>query len=201
MRVTIITYPVPKNFKKLYDLVKSDYTIVVDQAIDYVIKSGIKIDLMVGDFDSAKIELISENTNKIKFEKEKDYTDTYGALQEAKRLNPQQIILIGGLGGPRWEHHHANLLLFDQFRNLKIITDESVIYKLEIGEHLVEDKGYVSIFGYPEACVTLTGFKYPLESFVFAPFNSMGISNEVENDVGVIKIHSGTALVYLTECD
>ena len=132
MRVIIITHPTPKDVRKIFKIEKSDYFIGVDQAILAMYKQRIKIDLAVGDFDSLKNPGILNQLNKVELSPIKDVTDTYQALLEAKKLNADELIMIGGIGGQRIEHYMANLSLFNEFENLVIIDDYSVINRVNV---------------------------------------------------------------------
>jgi thiamine pyrophosphokinase len=52
MRVLVVTYPTPKDIRKVVALHESDYIIAVDQAVLALYKQRISINLAVGDFDS-----------------------------------------------------------------------------------------------------------------------------------------------------
>ena len=54
MTVYVVTYPTPKEIKSLVIMKEDDVIIGVDQAVYYLYKQRIRIDLAVGDFDSLK---------------------------------------------------------------------------------------------------------------------------------------------------
>ena len=198
MKVIVITNQVPPKIKDLIEINDEDYVIVVDGAFDSVLKQKIKIDLVVGDFDSVK------NVKKLKkyklhqLEKEKDETDTKVAIDLAYSMS-QHVILIGGIQGNRIEHFLANLTIFKQYNNLLIIDNNSKIYLLSKGKHLIEKNNYISFFGYNEAIISLENFKYPLKQYQLNNFDPLCISNEVNNIYGEVHIYSGQVIVIETK--
>ncbi len=110
MNVYIVTYPVPNNIKHLVDISTFDYLIAVDRAVTFAHAQGIKIDLAIGDFDSIEDKSILSKLNIKELDKEKDETDAYAAIKIAYSLNPEQVYLLGGLGGLRFEHRYVHLL-------------------------------------------------------------------------------------------
>ncbi len=201
MRAIIVCHPTPKDIKKIASLKDDDYIIAVDQAVTDLYKQRIKIDLAIGDFDSLKNHGVLTNLNVIKLMPEKDVTDTYQALLEAKKLDVSELILVGGIGGDRIEHFMVHLMHFNEFRNLKIMDDHSEIYLLGETVKEVSFDGYVSIFAYPEAMVTLEGFKYPLNEYLLKAYDPLGISNEIVKEKAQIHVLKGRVLVVLSKTD
>lgn len=201
MRVLVVVHPVPKDIKKIITLNDDDYVIAVDQAVLDLYKQRIKIDLAVGDFDSLRNEGILTQLNVVRLKPEKDVTDTYQALVEAKGLNADEILMIGGIGGDRIEHFVVHLMHFDAFKNLKIVNDQSEIFMLKEGVKTITFEGYVSVFAYPNAKITLEGFKYPLKEYQLDQFDPLGISNEKIKEKAQIQVHQGRVLVILSHKD
>lgn len=195
MRAIIVTYPTPKDIRKIFPLKESDVIIAVDQAVLALYKQRIKIDLAVGDFDSLTNQGMLINLHVIRMNPVKDVTDTHQALVEAKKMNPDELIMIGGLGGERIEHFVAHTLFFDEFPELQIVDEYSTIKLLQEGLHDVHSKGYVSLFAYPKAKLSLIGFKYPLSTYLLMTYDPLCISNEVVEDHGIIHVHEGRLLM------
>ena len=84
-----------------------------------------------GDLDSVTKEIIEKYRNNNvrikKFPKDKDYTDGELILQHISKLNYDEIIIIGGLGG-RIDHLLTNLNLIFKFKNLKFVTEKERIF-------------------------------------------------------------------------
>ncbi len=201
MRVLIVVHPVPKDIKKIISLNEDDYIIAVDQAVLALYKQRINIDLAIGDFDSLTNDGVLTKLNVKRLNPIKDETDTFAALVEAEKLNPDQMIMIGGIGGNRIEHFMAHLLLFDSFNKLKIINDLSEIFMLENENKKIDYKGYISIFAYDHAVITLKGFKYPLDAYELTAYDPLGISNEIIDDHASICVKEGRVIVVLSKVD
>lgn len=197
MRVLVITNYAPKNINKLLTIKPNDYVIIVDGALDNLNKK-IKVDLVVGDFDSIKNKNRLRKYQTIKLPKEKDITDTYQAISHAYSIS-NDVILIGGIKGPRIEHFIANLMLLDKFKNLVIIDENSKISLLENGNHIITKGGYINFFAKEDSVISLGGFKYSLNNYHLKRFDQLAISNEIEGAYGEVKIKSGEVIVIETK--
>ena len=198
MNTYIIVYPIPTKLKKLIKINEDDKVIVVDKAfIDYS-KLNLKIDLVIGDFDSIpSYKSLLKEYETIKFSSLKDYSDTYLAVKYAKEKGFNNIQIIGGLGGSRVDHTYANLLILNKYNDVTILNNETKIRYLKKGVHLITFKGYISLFADDSAIITLNGFKYDLKDFKLKKDNPIGLSNELINSQGEIIIKKGS--IYLIE--
>ncbi|MFU8792835.1 MAG: thiamine diphosphokinase [Acholeplasmataceae bacterium] len=199
MNVIIITYPTPKDIKKIISINADDYIISVDQATAHAKQQGIDIDLAVGDFDSLNDLSILNDINCEKLNVIKDVTDTHYALIKAMAKNPDAIYLIGGMGGDRIEHFFAHTLLFDLYPKLIMKDELTEIRRIDQGVFHTTFDGHISIFAYPRALISLKGFKYPLLSYDLNTYDPLGISNELTAQKGDIHVHEGAILVFLTK--
>lgn len=197
MRVVVITNYAPKNLDNIITINESDYIILVDGALNNFNKK-LKIDLVVGDFDSVKNKKILKKYPTLKLPKEKDITDTFQAISYAYTVS-NDVILIGGIQGPRIEHFLANLSLLDKFNNLVIIDQFSKISLLKEGNHIITKGGYINFFAKENSVITLEGFKYPLKNYLLNRFDPLAISNEIEGAYGEVKIKSGEIVVIETK--
>ncbi|HAX02305.1 MAG: thiamine diphosphokinase [Tenericutes bacterium GWC2_34_14] len=199
MRAIIVTHPTPKDIKKIFEFKDSDVVIAVDQAVLALYKQRIKIDLAVGDFDSLTNQGMLSQLNVIKLNPIKDVTDTHQALVEASKMNPEEIIMIGGIGGDRIEHFMIHTMFFDEFPQLKIIDDQSEISLLHEGFHEVRTEGYVTFIAYPKAKISLMGFKYTLVDYLLLTYDPLCISNEVIEEHGMVQISEGRVLQIISK--
>lgn len=197
MRVIIITYPVPPKINEIITIEDDDYVIVVDGALDYLTKREFKIDLVIGDFDSLKKKSLLKKHQTIKLPKEKDYTDTHNALIEAYNLS-NNVILIGGIKGERIDHFMANLMMLNKYPNLLIMDENTKIYLLGKGNHIITKTKYVSFFAKEDAVVSLLGFKYDLNNYLLKVNDPLGISNETLKSYAEVKVESGVLYVIQT---
>lgn len=194
-RIVVCVYPILSNIETVLDDIKYDQLISVDQATHFLIEKNIPISLAIGDFDSIKDKIVLNDINHITLNVEKDETDTLAAIRYAYQQNPDEVIVLGGIGGERIEHSIANILLLNEFPNLKIITDYSKIYTLSEGTYQTSFKGYISIFSMIDSVISLKNFKYPLNQYELTLFNTIGISNELNGDIGTIEVQKGKIMV------
>lgn len=108
---------------------RDDYVIAVDGGLDYLLKTNIAPDIIIGDFDSVSsshiedLGLSTNITNKkyetISFPPEKDYTDMNLAVKEGIKRGFNTFIIYGGLGG-RIDHSIANIQLIAWLSSQKL---------------------------------------------------------------------------------
>lgn len=194
MIVKIFTGPLNYDIS-LYKKDENEYIIGVDQGCSILIENSIDIDLGIGDFDSATVPLerIQKYANKVQsFASVKDYTDTYLAIEEALKLNPERIIIYGGLGS-RIDHTLANIKLL-KLGNIMMMNDQTTMFMLRPGTYNIEhDYKYISFFADEEVTnLLLKGFKYELSLEVLDRDNPLCISNQGN---GTISFDEGVILV------
>ncbi|MBU1094594.1 MAG: thiamine diphosphokinase [Firmicutes bacterium] len=199
MRVLVVTYPTPKDIRKILTLKDSDYIIAVDQAVSNLYKQRVKIDLAVGDFDSLSNHSMLINLNVVRLNSVKDVTDTHQALVEAVKINPDEIYLLGGIGGERIEHFMIHTMFFNEFPQLVIKDDNSTLFLLEKGVHELSNHDYNTFIGYPKAKISLDGFKYNLNEYRLLPYDPLCISNEIIDQTGYVHVHEGKVLVIISK--
>jgi thiamine pyrophosphokinase len=195
-KVYVITYPTPLEVHKIVKIHEDDFVIGVDQAVFYMYKQRIKVDLAVGDFDSLRHKSLLFGLNCDVLPSHKDQTDTYHALTKAFEIS-DDVTLIGGSYGDRIEHFYVHMMLPYHFPNLIIRTELSTIRCISQTTTL-SHQGYVNIFPYPEATISLDGFEYALDTYTFKPFDVLGISNRIIETKGTLTIHDGRILLIET---
>lgn len=194
--------PVDRRVFKEFDP-RHYYVICADAGYETAIKAGIAPDLIVGDFDSAK-EPPSGQVKCLTLPVEKDVTDTMFAVMKGFSLGMRSFLLLGCLGGERFDHSLANLevlqyirehggqgILADKNTKIFLLQDERLKMTGMVG-------ATVSVFPYNGcACtVSYSGLKYPLnrDQLSCGGF-PMGVSNQVTEDPAEVRVHNGSALV------
>ncbi len=205
MKVAIILFDVDLNSFNLDNY----YTIGVDRGALNAIKNNIKLDLAVGDFDSVneyEFASISANSNEvIKLNQIKDDTDTLFALNKAYELT-DDVTIFGGIKGNRIEHFLSILGLLLKFKDLKIIDNNSLIFRkdesFKITKNDFKDYKFFSVFSLSnDLLISLKGFKYNLDNFNLKIDNTAyTISNQLIQDEGLITIND-KALFILSKAD
>ena len=175
--------------------------ICADAGYNHAAKYGIKVDILVGDFDS--LPNIPNNTQIIKYPAEKDYTDTELAVKIALKEGCSSFTIYGSLGGERFEHTLANLQLAAGIAKCGYIitlTDcITIIEALHNGTKFFNEneKGYVSVFsGVGDAKgVSIKNLKYELCNVTLPCTGTLGVSNEFIGKKSSIEVKDGTLLI------
>lgn len=194
--------------KKHMEKEKYHCFIVVDGALIYAKEAGIVPDYIVGDFDTVEELLLEEYPKEIVFRHppEKDWTDTELAAELAVRDGCREIVFLGATG-TRLDHSLANIFLLQQLLENGIqgmIVDEyNKLYIRNRSFFVEKEKQYGKFFSLLPLTdkvtgVTLTGVKYPVEKRDFYRKHSLGVSNEIIEDVAVITFCKGCFLVLET---
>lgn len=187
---------------------ENDFIICADGGLDYLRRVGRIPNLAIGDFDSISregLDFIKEKNIVIeKFPKMKDETDTELAIISLINRGFKDITLIG-VTGSRMDHTIGNVFLLRDLKmkgiNGKIVDDNNIIYFENDLLKLKKTGDYVSIIPLTRegADITLTGFLYPLDKKHIKFGATIGISNEIKEDIGVIKVHKGEILVFISK--
>lgn len=185
-----------------------EVVMAADSGLDFLYRTGIMPDVIVGDFDSVKSDALDyfrefEHIEMCMLNPEKDDTDTEFAIREAIRRGASKITIVGGTG-TRIDHvlgnicllgigleENVKIVLLDEHNRIRMI-DKPLVLKKE------EQYGqYISLVPYSDRVtgVTLTGLKYPLTDYTMGGFNSLGISNEIVDEEATISLTSGQLLV------
>ncbi len=172
------------------------FVVGVDRGVRLLKETGIRPDLIVGDFDSVtpaeREEFLSTWPGTL-LSPVKDDTDLEHAVNVLREKVPERVILLGATG-TRLDHTLTNIRLLDRFFPAGIpaeILDENNRITLREGKILLrrdEQYGkYVSVLPWDEeVTVTMKGFFYPAESLVLKRNMSRGVSNEITEDEAMI---------------
>ncbi|WP_187373782.1 thiamine diphosphokinase [Paenibacillus senegalensis] len=195
----------------LNEIRQAEVTIAADSGALFLLRHGITPDYAVGDFDSVSPEdkqWIAKNSRSYQAYDpiDKDYTDTELAFQLALKLQPSRLVLIG-VTGTRFDHTLANVHLLARVLPLQIpcciVNSCNRIYATdqELVIHKQPEYDYCSLLPLSEKVegITLQGFQYPLSNAQLTIGQSLGISNVLLDDEGVIMIKSGMLLVVMSK--
>ncbi len=187
-----------------------DYIIGVDGGLNSLNRLQIVPDLIIGDFDSLDNDIAiryKEGFDVITLNPRKDYTDTHMACLEAIKLKPLSVDIIGATG-TRIDHLSGNLGL------LKLLLTEGIKGQiLDINNKITMiDKHYKickkNMFGKYISCipfsdkvsgVSISGFEYDLEDATMIKEYTIGISNELREEEGHIRVKEGYLLIMETK--
>ncbi len=182
----------------------ADFIIAVDKGAESLIENNIKIDLLVGDFDSINeksLNILKEKkTSIIKLEIEKDESDTEAALNYLINKDFSTIFMLNCTGN-RLDHTFSNVLLLKKLldKNIKGYLIDNNNRIIIANSKVKIEKEYENISIIP---LTLEGINITLEGFHYKLFNenieygsSRCLSNFLINEYGNIFINSGLAIV------
>lgn len=186
-----------------------DYVICADGGLEKVKNLGLVPNIILGDFDSVDKTLLeyykSLNIETVAFPPEKDYTDMELAISHTVEMGFKDIILAGATG-TRLDHTVANMLLIEKYHrtdvNIKIIDNNNFIQLVTDAMTIPYKKNhYVSLIPLSENIegLYLKGFKYPLDNVNVERGSTLCVSNEITEDVGVIRLCKGSAFVFISK--
>jgi thiamine pyrophosphokinase len=201
--VTGGTAPSEKLLRNYLD--KVDFIIAADRGSECLYNYGIVPDLLLGDFDSVKKEILDNVKLQIKevleFPPEKDYTDTEIAIIEAIKRGAKKIYLFGAIGS-RMDHTLGNigLILTTKKRGatLEIIDDNNRLY---LGENKMKLFGeYGENISFHALCdkvknFKISGAKYNLETYDISLLDPRAICNEFVDTPIEISYEEGELLI------
>jgi len=193
-----------------------DQVIAADAGLEACHRLGIRPTVIIGDFDSLEDRSLLEEYRRQgvpvkEYPSRKDDTDTELALHCAQELwqedpegDPEAGIWMLGATGSRLDHTISNIGLLVPMADKGIpcvIVDkhnEMEILKgpVEKSYERRESLPYFSILainGHARG-IDLSGFSYPLDRADIPAYVSMGISNEITEDRGLLRLREGYLL-------
>jgi thiamine pyrophosphokinase len=187
-------------------LVDADMLVAADSGAATAMRLGHVPAYTVGDFDSLDTQLVEQararGSRLISAGVEKDETDTELAVQLAIEQGATQITLLGALGGERFDHTIANVLLLVGFDTvpIQIIDGPSTCW-------LLRGPGSTTIDGQTGDLLSLLpltgdatgirtrGLYYPLNGETLRFGKPRGVSNELTGEQAEVSLESGLLLV------
>jgi len=177
-----------------------DMVIAADAGYRTLARLGVKIDRVVGDFDS--LGEVPAHPGVEVHPIEKDETDMMLAVRTGLDLGYREFRIFGGLGG-RLDHSFANLqtLVYLARRGARgwLFGEGAAVTAVEDGELRFsrDASGIISVFAAdgPARGVTLEGLKYPLTDYIMTADNPIGVSNEFTGVPSRVAVRRGALIV------
>lgn len=163
-------------------------------------------DIIVGDFDSSKLEILKKDFPKAEITvvpAEKDFTDSELAIETAIRKGATEIVIIGGLDG-RLDHTLTNISLLESLSKsgiYVIITNgKNRLRYIESTSTLIPKSHFKYLSLIPQTDkikgVTILGCKYPLENATLKKdSHGLTVSNEITENCAFIAVKKGGLLI------
>lgn len=178
----------------------TDFVIAADGGLAVLKQKHIRVDLVLGDFDS--LGYVPDEKNVVLHPVRKDETDLMLACREGLARGYRNFCLYGGLGGARISHTVANLqtlvwladrgasgTLYGDGCEIMLLRNDSVTFSESNG-------GYISLFAIGgEAVVSIKGLAYELECAVLTDHYPLGVSNAFCGKEATVTVHEGDLLV------
>lgn len=166
----------------------------------------IRPDLIIGDFDSFQGDLPS-GIETIRLKVEKDETDTLAAVRQGIQRGCREFILLGVLGGERFDHSFANLCVLQYLchQGCKgvLLGDTCRAFLISSGRLTLNDMKGCTLSVFPFGChscrVSYAGLKYPLTDALLHSDDPLGVSNHIEEEQARITVHDGDALIIVQQ--
>lgn len=185
-----------------------DMIMAADSGMDFLYRNHLTPDIIVGDFDSVDHDALDFfwEDKRIEFcrlDPVKDDTDTEYAIRDALSRGITQLTILGGTGS-RLDHVLGNISLLgiglEENVEIELVDEHNRVRMIDKPLSIRRDEQFgrfVSLIPYTGNVehVTLTGFKYTLDDYTMGGFNSLGVSNEIKEEVARIEFSSGILLV------
>lgn len=187
-----------------FDFEKTDFVICADGGANFCEEKEIIPAVIVGDMDSISDSAKNKfsDVKKILFNREKDKTDLELAIDEAVKLNPQEILILG-VNGTRADMFLNSVMLLEKIPreiDAKIIDRGNEIFL--VGKHrtIIGKKGCnISLLSLSDKVegLSLKGMKYELKNTELRRTSSLGISNEIDSDTAEISAKNGILIAVI----
>lgn len=210
MHIVIFAGGTSKTGEAVYKAIAdANLMIAADSGAATALRYGCTPAIVVGDFDSLDEQLIEQlragGSRMVSAAVEKDETDTELAVQLALEQGATTITLLGALGGVRFDHTMANVLLLAGFDSvpIKIVDGPSVCWLVKgpgnttIDGHVGDLLSLLPLTGDASGIRTL-GLYYPLQGETLHFGKPRGVSNVLTQEHAEVSLESGLLLVIHT---
>lgn len=180
-----------------------DYIICADSGYSYCSQMGIIPHLVLGDFDSYRGD-VSKKCEIIRYEVQKNDTDTMLAVKAAIERGYDDLLLIGMTGG-RLDHTIANIqtvvYAVKQGVGAEILDKNCIITAITGGQSITvpfRSRFSVSVFAHSDIAtgVCIKNAKYELDNQTIDNIFPLGVSNSfLENQDISISVESGILVI------
>ncbi len=183
---------------------EKDLVIGADRGYLNLKRCQIEPDVVIGDFDSYKGEVLCENI--LRLPTVKDETDCEAAIKYAIEKGYKHIIIYGAIGGAL-DHTIANIAHLrgytEKGMRVEYIDGENVLFAINSSkiDFSSSANGRISIFSASEMStgVNIKGLYYELSNATLYNSIPLGVSNEFVSKEGMISVEKGTLYIYTSK--
>lgn len=186
----------------LVPYLREPYTVIcADGGVHNARRAGMKMDAVIGDWDSGGAPI--EGVPAYSLPPEKDMTDLQSAVALGFELGCSEFLLCGCTGG-RMDHTAFNLHLLEwisQQGGEGILLDKGneIRYLSKVAVTIPNCGSYTYLSVLPldrqVKGVTLTGVKYPLDDVTLTRGGTLTVSNEPVGGESTITVKEGAVLI------
>ncbi len=192
----------PKGKTPLQILKNNSFLICCDGAINNLLKTNIKPNLIIGDLDSINENLKTKFANILIKIADQNTNDLTKAINWCVENSITDVTIIGATG-KREDHTIANISLLAKYielLNVKIITDYGVFTPITKTTLFTSKKGQqVSIFSLDcDKEISSKNLKYPLQNLKLETWWMGTLNESVNNNFTIICNNNTRVIVYQT---
>lgn len=188
-----------------------DLVIAADSGLEHAQALGVDVDLVIGDLDSvdpdALEDALARGATAERHPTAKDATDLELALDAALERGASAMHVVG-IGGGRFDHHLANVLLLAsrRYRSVRIdahLSDSWITVVHDRIELLGSPGAICSLLplGGPAVGVVTDGLRFPLRRETLPPGTTRGVSNEFLATTATVSLDSGVLLAVVPDSE
>lgn len=161
---------------KVLQLAQKKTIVVLDGAYQYAVDMGLKIDYLLGDFDTITADQLREAEQSgidVINTPDQNFTDLDKAIIFLDKMGIASIDIVAATGN-RLDHTLHNIQLLTRFyktsRPITIMTDTEKVFVLKDDTITLKGKPNqgIAILGAPAATVSSSGLKYDMTNFKMA---------------------------------
>ncbi len=182
---------------------EGDIVICADSGYKNAVKMGVKVDILLGDFDSLG-DIPQVGCEILRVPAEKNETDTQLAVDEALRRGANEIVIFASTNG-RVDHTLSCMaileMLYEKKVHATVVNGQNRIrFVKDSGTILVRSQyRYFSLIALDKLAkkVSIEGAKYPLKNANIERGVQFAVSNEIVKNAALITVRKGS--VYIIE--
>lgn len=190
----------PPEPRLLGELANPQLVVAADSGADIAAGLGLRVDVVVGDFDSVTPAGAAAAREQRRFPTDKDATDLALALAEARDRGAGSLSVVGGSGG-RLDHLLANVAVLAGDALAPVRVDALmgsarlwVVRRRETIRGTVGDLVTLLAHGGPATGVRTTGLRWALAGETLEAGSSRGVSNVFAAPEATVSLESGVIL-------